>query len=269
MNQYQDFGFGGAEYEGEITTPPYCQFINSSRFGMGIIAANAELAKFRGGSGWQKVRHEFESGEVHDTYLCENPRMVILNRGKPMMTKGKIVKPYFKEESKGYTAFSYLVAWFLDEYNQPLSKLPFRLRCSGYAGYTLLFNYKYGSNNQSFCQEFLKTYKALTNDRTIEKNEIFYAHAVYQPSFERRKVTSPDDEKTSWAVLTRGYVKPTVDNFGSLIIKNGSSVSDQIKKLMEKTKPWLKTDVLTDEAESQPSKAIAQEKVNESYPIKH
>lgn len=267
MNKYQDFGFAGAEYEGESTTPPYCQFINSSKFGMGIIAANAKLAKFQGGSGWQKVRHEFESGEVHDTYLCQSPRMVILNRGKPMMSKDKIIKPYSKENNDGYTAFSYIVVWFLDEYNQPLSELPFRLKCSGYAGKQLLFNYKYGNNTQSFCQGFLKTYKTLTNDRAIEKNDIFYAHAVYVPSFDRQKVTSPDG-KTSWAVITREYVKPTVDNFSSLIVKNGSSLSNQIKKLMERTKPWLKTEVLTDEAESSESETIAQEEVNQSYSIK-
>ena len=42
--------------------------------------------------------------------------------------------------------------------------------------------------------------------------------------------------------MTDSFIEPTKDNFASLIIKNGSIVSNQIKEFIETTKPWLKTE---------------------------
>lgn len=64
MSNYQDFGFGGEEFRGEITTVPYCQFLNASnqKYGIAITPANADLAEFRGTSSWKPVEHEFSDG---------------------------------------------------------------------------------------------------------------------------------------------------------------------------------------------------------------
>lgn len=162
----------------------------------------------------------------------------------PLMSNDVETIPYSKQklDSGNYKAFSYLVVWFLDLNNKPISSLPFRLKCSGYAGLTFLKNYSYYNNPDSFCKKFLATYKILTGDRAIDKNDIFYAHGVYQPNLTRRKATSSVNGQSSFAVMTDSFVEPTTDNFASLIIKNGSIFSNQIKEFIETTKPWLKTE---------------------------
>ena len=150
-----------------------------------------------------------------------------------------------KFETGEYKAFSYAVVWFLDHNNKPISELPFRLKCSGFAGLTFLKNYSYYNNPNSFCKKFLQTYKNLTGDRAIDKNEVFYAHGVYQPTLTRQKATSSINGQSSFAVMTDSFVEPTTANFGSLIIKNGTEVSNKIKELIDTTKPWLEMSAIS------------------------
>ncbi len=253
MNNYQDFGFGGDEFRGEITTVPYCQFLNSSsqKFGIAITPSNAELANFRSIESWKAIEHEFSDGTNETLLVSQQPRLLILNRSQPLMSDGIVTLPYSKVKyaEGGYKAFSYVVVWFLDENNQPLSELPFRLRCSGYAGLTFLKNYSYYNNPNSFCKQFLKVYKSLTGDRAINKNDVFYGHAVYQPKLSRQKATSSHNGQSSFAVMTDSFIEPTPANFSSLIIKNGSPLSYQIKQLLKTTKSWLKTEAVEAEIE--------------------
>lgn len=254
MNNYQDFGFNSDEFLGELTTVPYCQFLNASsqKFGIAITPANAELAKFKIIDSWQPIEHEFSDGTNETVLVTQQPRLLILNRSKPLMSKNSETIAYSKTKfaEGGYKAFSYVVVWFLDSNNQPISELPFRLKCSGYAGLTFLKNYSYYNNPNSFCKKFLQTYKNLTADRAIDKNDIFYAHAVYQPIFTRTKATSSINGQSSFAVVTDSFLEPTEANFGSLIIKNGSEVSTKIKKLIETTKSWLKIESVESENEN-------------------
>ena len=252
MSNYQDFGFGGDEFQGEITTVPYCQFLNASsqKYGIAITPSNVELAGFRACDGWRAIEHEFSDG-THETLLvAQQPRLVVLNRSQPLMSDGITTMPYSKVNTAGgFKAFSYVVVWFLDENNQPLSELPFRLKCSGYAGLTFLKNYSYYNNPNSFCKQFLNVYKILTGDRAIDKNDIFYAHGVYQPNLVRQKATSSYNGQSSFAVMTDSFIEPTTANFASLIIKNGSTLSYKIKQLLETTKSWLKTETIEPEAD--------------------
>lgn len=255
MSNYQDFGFSGDEFQGEITTVPYCQFLNASsqNYGIAITPSNVELAGFRACDGWRAIEHEFSDG-THETLLVtQQPRLVILNRSQPLMSDGITTMPYSKVKfSAGeFKAFSYVVVWFLDQDNQPLSELPFRLKCSGYAGLTFLKNYSYYNNPNSFCKQFLNVYKTLTGDRAIDKNDIFYAHGVYQPNLIRQKATSSYNGQSSFAVMTDSFTEPTTANFASLIIKNGSTLSYKIKQLLETTQSWLKTETIEPEAEEQ------------------
>ncbi len=256
MNTYQDFGFGGEEFLGGITTVPYCQFLNAStkKYGIAITPTNAELAEFRAIDSWKAIAHEFSDGTNETLLVCQQPRLVILNRSQPMMSDGTITIPYDKAKLAvgEFKAFSYVIVWFLDHNNQPISELPFRLKCSGYAGLTFLKNYSYYNNPNSFCKHFLQVYKALTGDRAIDKNDLFYAHAVYQPNLVRQKATSTYNGQSSFAVMTESFIEPTPANFGSLIIKNGSPQSYKIKQLLETTKSWLKTEAVEPGAEEQP-----------------
>ena len=256
MNNNHDFGFGGDEFNGQLNTVPYAQFLNASnsKYGMAITSQNAELAEFELVEGWQPIEHEFGDGTNETLLITQKPKLLILNRSIPMMSNEVETIPYhkIKHSEGGYKPFSYVVVWFLNEANQPISNLPFRLRCSGFAGLTFLQNYDYYNQPNSFCKQFLGVYKSLTNDRAIDKNNIFYAHAIYQPTLIRKKATSSTNGQSSFAVMTDSFVKPTKDNFGSLIIKNGSATSDRIKQMIETTRSWLKTDsaIVNDEPEA-------------------
>lgn len=272
MNNDLDFGFSGEEFQGEITTVPYCQFLNASNqsYGIAITPSNAELAGFKPSPSWQAIAHEFSDGTNETLLVTKQPRMLILNRSQPLMSDGVQTIPYSKAKSAegGYKAFSYVVVWFLNEQNQPLSELPFRLKCSGYAGLTFLKHYSYYNNPHSFCKQFLNVYKTLTGDRAINKNNIFYAHAIYQPNLVRQKATSSSNGQSSLAVMTDSFVEPTTANFGSLIIKNGSPLSDKIKQLLETTKSWLKTETAELEVE-EPSVAEETRATNSIEPNQH
>jgi len=242
-----DFGFGGEEFTGELSTVPYCQFFNkdNNNFGIAITSTNAELAQLELIGTWKTVEHEFTDGTQNILFVTKQPKLLILNRSKVMMSNDIETIPYSRAKaSEGYKPFSYVVVWFLNDQNQPISGFPLRLKCSGYSGTTFLRHYSYYNNPVSFCKEFLAVYKSLTNDRAVEKNDIFYAHAIYQPQLVRRKVTSNANGQSSLAVVTEDFIAPTQDNFASMIIKNGSSTSDRIKKFIASTQSWLKTDAV-------------------------
>ena len=255
MNNYQDFGFNSSEFLGEITSVPYCQFLNagSQKYGIAITPTNVELAEFKLINTWQQTAHEFSDGTNETLVLTKQPRLLVLNRSKALMSNGVETIPYSKSQFQegGFKAFSYVVVWFLDGNNQPLSELPFRLKCSGYAGLTFLKNYSYYNNPDSFCKKFLQTYKKLTRDRAIDKNNVFYAHAVYQPTLVRQKATSSLNGQSSFAVMTDSFIEPNESNFASMIIKNGSELSNKIKQLMETTVSWLKTESIEPEDASE------------------
>jgi hypothetical protein len=253
MSNYQDFGFNSDEFRGGITTVPYCQFLNatSQKYGIAITPSNAQLAGFKPVDSWKAIEHEFSDGTNEILLVSQQPKLLVLNRSQPLMSDGITTMPYSKVKNAagGFKAFSYVVVWFLDNNNEPLSGLPFRLKCSGYAGLTFLKNYSYYNNPLSFSKKFLNVYKSLTGDRAIDKNEVFYAHAVYQPNLVRQKATSSHNGQSSFAVMTESFVEPTIANFGSLIIKNGSPFSHKIKQLLETTKPWVKFEVVEPEGE--------------------
>ncbi|MEM8827852.1 MAG: DUF5895 domain-containing protein [Cyanobacteria bacterium P01_G01_bin.19] len=257
MNNYQDFGFNSEEFLGKLTTVPYCQFLNASskNYGIAITPSNAELAGFKLTDSWQPIEHEFSDGTNETLLLTDKPKVLIINRSIPLMSnEGKTVA-YDKDKfiPGEHKAFSYVVVWFLDNNNQPLSELPFRLKCSGYAGITFLKNYSYYNNPNSFCKKFLQVYKNLTKDRAVDKNDIFYAHGVYQPVLTRKKATSSTNGQSSFAVMTDSFLEPTEANFASLIIKNGSEISNKIKEFIHTTEPWIQIESVTSPSDSYPT----------------
>jgi Family of unknown function (DUF5895) len=244
MNNTQDFGFAGEEFAKESI--PYAQFFNADaqKYGIAVTANNAELAEFELSDNWQPIEHQFRDGKSEILFFTNQPKLLILNRSKPLMSNDTETIAYDKKkhDAEGYKAFSYVVVWFLDNQNKPISKLPFRLKCSGYSGITFLKNYDYYDSSNSFCKQFLAVYRSLTSDRAIEKNELFYAHAVFQPQLVRAKVTSSVNGQSNLAVLTNGFIEPDQTNFPDLIIKNGSPTSNQIKHFIDTTFSWLQVD---------------------------
>ena len=240
-----DFGFNSDEFQGELSTVPYCQFLNGNAnvYGMAITSSNAELAGFMPDNNWHLTEYAFDDGTQENLYMTRQPRLLIINRSQPLMTDGTVTLPYDRDkyDSSTWKAFSYTVVLPVGADNKPLSDLPFRLKCSGFAGITFQKNYAYYNNADSFTKKFLQVYKTLTGDRAINKNDVFFAHAVYEPTLVRKKATSSYNGQSSQAVQTESFTEPTKDNFVSLIIKNGSPASNKIKEFIEETKEWLKT----------------------------
>lgn len=247
MNQALDFGFGGDEFKSDAKVIPYAQFLNGSStiYGFAITQANAEMTGFEPTPDWEFIDYEFVNGDLDKLYITKSPRVLCINRSRPLMQSkdpgNSKIMPYEKEifNADEYKAFSYMVIWPVDANNQLLSESPLRLKCSGYAGISFLKNFDYYNNNDSFCRNFLQTYKNLTSDRAINKNDVFYAHGVYQPNLVRQKVTSSYNGQSSFAVVADSFLVPDTSNFASLIVRNGSDVSDRIKQQIEDTKSWV------------------------------
>ncbi len=261
ITNYQDFGFNSNEFLGNLDTVPYCQFLNASsqNYGIAITNANAELAELELTKGWSIIEHEFSDGTRENLFVTKEPRLLVLNRSQPLMSDEFETIPYNKAKFKSgnYKAFSYLVVWFLDKQNKAISTLPFRLKCSGYAGLTFLKNYSYYNNSNSFTKKFLQVYKNLTGDEASNKNELFYAHAVYHPILTRKKATSSINGQSSFAVMTDSFIEPNESNFSEFIIKNGSELSHKIKEFVSSTKPWLKTEsVQLEDSKTPPQQVI-------------
>ncbi len=88
MSNYQDFGFASEEYQGELTTVPYCQFLNASskNYGIAITPTNAKLAQFELIDTWQPLLHEFSDGTTETLLVTRQPRLLVLNRSFPLMS---------------------------------------------------------------------------------------------------------------------------------------------------------------------------------------
>ena len=225
-------------------TPPYCQFIRGStnRFGLGIDLVNAQKAGFGDNPLRQKTTHEFGSGREEEIYLSRSPRMLVLNRSQAMMSdNGRDLYIYDREHCRGYRAFSYWVVWFVDAQNRPLSRFPFRLKCTGYQGTSLQKLYDYPNETDTFSQRIVEVYQRRAKNPQLKDPQRFLAHAVYQPNLVREmKGSRQDPQRKSMTVITKDYLVPTVENFADFIVKNGSLESQFIDKFITETKPWLR-----------------------------
>lgn len=243
-NKDQDFGFASKEFTSTNKVIPYCQFINADQnnFGLAITSNNIEISEFELSENWEVIDYEFSDGKVDSLVINKDPNLVVINRSETFMSNsmGEVFTYNKNQFNQGdFKAFSYAVIWFLDDNKKPLSKLPFRLKCSGYSGYTFNTKYDYYNNPKSFCKCFLSAYKNITNDRAINKNEIFYAHGIYKPNFMRKKAISRKNGQSSFTVLTESFIVPNKDNFPQLIVKNGSETSEKIKQFMVETESWI------------------------------
>ena len=244
-----DFGFNTTDYDSTAIRVPYAQFLNNStkNSGLAITSQNVEMINLDVEKaltcGWQSVDHEFSDGTVDTLLFIKNPKMVIINKSTTYMANDQETIEFDKDKYRsgdGYKAFTYLIILLLDDDNNPLADSPVRLKCSGISGLTFNQHYSYWNKSDSFCNTLLAAYKEVTGDRAINKNEVFYAHGVYQPLLERKKVSSSNDASlSSNTVVTVDYATPDKTNLGKFIIKNGSPVSDRIKEFMETTKDWI------------------------------
>ncbi|MEO1671687.1 MAG: DUF5895 domain-containing protein [Cyanobacteria bacterium J06631_2] len=204
-------------------TPPYCQFIrgSTSRFGLGIDLLNAQKAGFRANPGWEETTHEFDSGNEGRIFLTRQPRMLVLNRSVTMMSdNGRDIYLYEREHCKGFKAFSYWIVWFVDEQNKPLSALPFRLKCSGYQGTSLIKLYDHPQEENTFCDRVIETYCSLAQNPQVNNKALLLAHAVYQPNLVRElRAPRSHPQHKSMTVQAKDFLIPTRENFSSLVIK--------------------------------------------------
>ena len=250
MNKTQDYGFNSDEFLGTLAHIPYAQFLNASNstYGLAVTQPNAEASDLNiDKEYWRYHEHEFSNSEKVNTFIAIKPRVLILHRSNPFYktVDDNIYKynPSLKKVKEG-KAFSYLVVWFLDKNNNPLSKMPFRLLCKGYSGISFIKQYDYHDNSKSFCRQLLNVYKKATGDQKQELNEIFYAHAVYEPLLERKKVTSSYVNQSSYAVVTTSFDQPTIETLPNILIKYGTNMSQRILEARLLSKNWLNIEAI-------------------------
>ncbi len=248
-----DFGFNSSEFESEREIIPIAQFLNpvrTSNWGIAIKINLATAANFNADDSWKIVKHQFSDGKNETLLLCQSPRLVVLHRSGALMSKDEeIIKYDASKQGTAWKSFSYAIVFFLDKNNQPLSQIPLRLKCVGQAGISFIKHYNHYNNSQSFTQKFFQVYQELTGDCT-PKNQVFFSHAVYVPNLVKGLAKSRSSELCSPACLTEGFLEPTTDNFTSLIIKNGSPVSTQIKQARADTEHWISLEHLNEEIQS-------------------
>lgn len=247
LKNLYDFGFEGEEFSADIEQIPYCQFLNAStkKFGIAVTVDNAELAEFRPDTTWQLDEHEFVStGEITNIFWTQAPRMLVLGSSPLLMqAKSEDYNPILFDRNiyngDHFNAFSYKVVYFLDKNNKPLSKIPFRIKLSGYAGTT--FNQKFSNyrDNKAFCSMVLKVYKKLSGDKSKKgKSESFYAHAVFMPTFKRENVTNAMG-LSSFAVKVVSFVEPTEENFLAILLSVKNPENAFVAEAIEATKDWI------------------------------
>lgn len=255
MNNYLDFGFNSDEFLGKLNYIPYAQFMNASKdnYGLAITETNAQITDLNIDDQYFRLcQHEFTNSDKANIFIAIRPRILVLHRSQPYY-RGEDDNVYkysalIKKSLPG-KAFSYVVIWLLDKENKPLSKMPLRLLCKGYAGLSFNRQFDYYDNKQSFCTQLLSVYKQATNDQKQQLNNMFYAHAVYEPLFERKKVTSQEVNQSSYAVVTTSFEQPTLQNIKNILIPYNSEVSKLIQSAMELSSDWINLEAIdSDEA---------------------
>lgn len=225
-----DFGFDDEKFESDVVRVNYAQFFNPkagcTALGVGFVEDQAKQIGFTPDKNWEEFDHKFKGdrGTIKTkVYATMKPRMLVLREGKVYMADKEdrsIIIPYNRTKSNegNWRSFSYKIVWFLAENNHPLHAIPVRLKFSGKANYTLANDYK------AFKPEIEKAYsdwelasgKAKPGQIKKAKGDLFFAHAIYQPTLEEGEASN--GVASSPAVVCTGHKVPTADKIMEFLI---------------------------------------------------
>lgn len=208
----------GFENPGDKKSADYC--------GMGIRHTEALKAGFTPDETWEPVYIKFGESTPELTYVCDKPRLLVINKGELLMMDKSFQKfPYDKEvfesNKSDWESFNYFVVFVVNKDKEILSNVPFRLKLKSTIGISFKDRYlgKTGKNSVvGFRDKFLPVYQARLGD-TKSSGELFFAGTIYAPTIEAITATSKtDSSKSSIAAITTGFEEPTYENVGDYYI---------------------------------------------------
>lgn len=214
----------GEEFEGDSTSFPHCQILNSKNIdesGMFITQDKADAAGFVPSASWMPHTHTFESGDVTQGYRCVTPRMSVVRQGPLMMSfrEGNAETREFNMDGWNkdtMTASQRFMVFLLDDDNQPLHSQPIQ------------FNPK-GAFSKGFA-DALKGMKSCANSafsqltkNTKSRGERFFGLCVLALELDiALKGVAP---KSKWCSNIKSVQKISATNFGEYWLGNDETVA--------------------------------------------
>jgi hypothetical protein len=219
--------FMGEEFEGDSTSFPHCQILNSKNIdesGLFIAQDKVDASGFVPSPSWLPHTHTFESGDTTTGYRCICPRMAVVRQGPLMMsfregnaeTREFVMADYDKATM---TASQKFMVFLLDDDNQPLHSQP------------LQFNPK-GAFSKGF-SDAVKTMKSSANSAFSQltkisksRGERFFGLCVL--SLELDIALKGMAPKAKWCSNIKSVGKITAANFAEYWLGNDEAVKSAI-----------------------------------------
>lgn len=224
------FSYQGTGLEDNISIVPYAQILNPikhSFIGIGIKKDQAELAGFKPSKGWE-LNKLMIGEDQQECYTCASPRLIILSRSELLMSReSEIIKYDPLKKDEGFKALSYIVVMFLDEKNNPISDLPFRLKTSSMAGKSLRDNYS------KWQGQLLSAYKAAEGST----EGLTWSAGIFTPTFIKGQTLSPDGKKINISEID-SFVAITPTNLEANFILPTSQLGKELPNLKKLIKDW-------------------------------
>lgn len=230
-------GSAFVDENGSLGVQPYCQAIRGEQKApyCGLFITMEQYA----GGQWvkeptnaQKITYPFGRGKdktMVDGYVFQAPRLLVVAKSpvlavsKQATEQGREVMGLYDAKNKipGTTNQSTYLVFFLDEENQLLHLVPYKLNARG------AFGASFGQSVQAFWREFNLVFNQKLSDSIGKlvplkpKNAMFNCLVVFCPTFEAEEAGT---EITSLACKVKEYVKPTVENVLDLFVGSNDEV---------------------------------------------
>jgi hypothetical protein len=224
------FSYVGTGIEDNINIVPYAQILNPIKHtsvGIGIKKDQAELAGFKPNKSWE-LKSLLIGEEEQEVYVSSSPRLILLSRSEILMIRdSEIIKYDPVKKDEGFKALSYFVMLFLDDSNNALSDMPFRVKTSSMAGKSLRTSYT------KWQGQLLSAYKACEGST----EGLTWSAGVFSPVFIKGQTIAPDGKKINISEVD-SFVAISPDNIEKNFILPDSKLGRQLPVLKETVKNW-------------------------------
>jgi Family of unknown function (DUF5895) len=231
--------FSGEEYIGQQTSYPWVQIVSKDeleRSGLFISCENANRAGFKPDNTWKPFSLTFKNSKEGRTegFLCQNPRLLIVNRSNPVIYTFKKPSEYVKPYSKSaydrsiHTLKTRHLLILVDRDNQPLHPNPIQLTTKG------AFNGSFGAAITKYRESFNAVFTKQTGN-TKPRSDKFFSMAVMdlQLAVEARGAESSD------CCVIGGCVFPTQENIANLFVGTNSEMKALLESFHDSSKRFI------------------------------
>jgi hypothetical protein len=230
--------FSGEEYAGEQTNYPWIQVISKDeldRSGLFISRENADRVSFEPDATWKPFSSQFKGAKNRtDGWLCQTPRLLIVNRSQPTIWTSKKPSEYVKPYSKaGYDRAIHILKtrhliMLVDVNNQPLHSTPLQLTTKG------AFNGSFGAAIASY-RDCFNAIVAKHSKDTKPRSDKFFSMAVVELQL---AIESRGAESTECCVVG-GVTLPTRENITDLFVGMDARMKTLIEGFYDGSKRFI------------------------------